>query len=144
MAARFWLNRARGASSRSSSNNTRAVFRDGPFFSDGDHDQHIHDVQNQATYRPDENATDRARLDNADTSVANDAGGRKGYGAVATEATNRGRSGPRRESEIDTAEFIAETAGSPEWANPPDRSSRLVSGVDFLVEIAKVGQSFHR
>jgi hypothetical protein len=121
MAARFWLNRARGASSRSSSNNTRAVFRDGPWFFGDDHDQRIHDAQKQATYRPDENATDRARLDNADTRVANDAGGRKGNEAAATEATNKERSGPRRESEIDAAELIAETAGSPEWANPPCR-----------------------
>jgi hypothetical protein len=47
----------------------------------------IYDAQKQTTYRPHENATYRARLDNADTSVANDASGRKGNEAVATEAT---------------------------------------------------------
>jgi hypothetical protein len=99
----------------------RAVFRDGPSFFGADHDQHNSDAQNQATYRPDENATGRARLDNADTSVANDAGGGKANGAAATEATNKDRSGPRRESENHAAEFVAETAGSPESANPPCR-----------------------
>jgi hypothetical protein len=94
-------------------------------FFGGDHDQHIHDAQKQATYRPDENATDRARLDNADTRVANDAGGGKGNGALATEATNKDRSGPRREGENNAAELVAETAGSPEWANPPCRQNWL-------------------
>jgi hypothetical protein len=90
-------------------------------FFGGDHDQHNHDAQKQTTYRPDENPTGRARLDNADTSVANDAGCGKGNGAAATEATNEDRSGPRRKSENNAAELVAETAGSPEWANPPCR-----------------------
>ena len=79
----------------------------------------------QATYRPDENATGRARLDNADTRAANDAGGGKGNGAVATEATDKDRSGPRREGDNHAAELVAETAGSPEGANPPDRQNWL-------------------
>jgi hypothetical protein len=82
----------------------------------------IHDAQTQTTHRPHENATYRARLDNADPGVANDAGGRKGNEAVATEATtNKGRSSPRRESENNAAELVAETAGRLEWANaaPP-------------------------
>jgi len=94
-------------------------------FFGGDHDQHIHDAQKQATYGPDENATGRARLDNADTRAANDAGSGKGNGAVATEATNKDRSSPRRESENHAAELVAETAGSPEWANPPCRQNWL-------------------
>src|SRR5258708_39265938 len=95
-------------------------------FFGGDHDQHIHDAQKQATYGPDENATGRARLDNADTRAANDAGSGKGNGAVATEATNKDRSSPRRESENHAAEQVAETAGSTEWANPPCRQNWLV------------------
>jgi hypothetical protein len=78
----------------------------------------IYDAQKQTTYRPHENATYRARLDNADTSIANDASGRQGNEAVATEATtNKDRSSPRRKSENNAAELLAETAGSPEWAN---------------------------
>jgi hypothetical protein len=78
----------------------------------------IYDAQKQTTYRPHDNTTYRARLDNADTSIANDASGRQGNEAVATEATtNKDRSSPRRKSENNAAELLAETAGSPEWAN---------------------------
>jgi hypothetical protein len=82
----------------------------------------IYYAQKQTTYRPHENATCRARLGNADTSVANDASGRKGNEPVATEATtNKDRSSPRRESENNAAELVAETAGSPEPATLPYR-----------------------
>jgi hypothetical protein len=47
----------------------------------------ISHAQKQTTYRSHENAAYRARLDNADTSLANDASGRKGNEAVAPEAT---------------------------------------------------------
>jgi hypothetical protein len=64
--------------------------------------------------RPNENATYRERLDNADTSVAYDADGRRAKEDAATEETiNKDGSSPRRKSE-NNAEFPAKTAGSPE------------------------------
>jgi hypothetical protein len=75
----------------------------------------IYDAQEQTDYRPNENATDRARLDTVHTSVANDANDRKGNDDAETEAaTNKDGSSPRRESANNAAELVTETAGSPE------------------------------
>ena len=92
-------------------------------------------VQKQTdAHRPNENATHRARLDQADTSAAFDACGRKAKENAATETTaNKGGSTPRRESENNAAEFPAETAAGPQgpgtgrlsiisfWSRFPDR-----------------------
>jgi hypothetical protein len=102
-------------------------------------------AQKQINYRPNENATYRARLDNADTSAANDANCRKGSEDAATEAgNNKDRSGPCRESENNAAELLAETAGHSEGPTAEKIELCLISGVDLLIEIAKVRQSFHR
>jgi hypothetical protein len=75
----------------------------------------IYNAEKQTHYRPHENATRRARLDDADTSAANDANCRKGSEDAATEAgNNKDRSGPSRESENNAAELLAKTAGSSE------------------------------
>jgi hypothetical protein len=72
-------------------------------------------AQKQTNYRPNENATYRARLDDADTSAANDANCRKGSEDAATQAgNNKDRSGPSRESENNAAELLAKTAGRSE------------------------------
>jgi hypothetical protein len=97
----------------------------------------IYHAQNQADYRPNENATRRARLDNDDT---NDGNGRKGEEGATTKArTNKDGSNPRREGENNAAQLLAETARSPEG-----NLRQLTAGVDFPIEIAKVRQPFHR
>jgi hypothetical protein len=69
-------------------------------------------AQNQADYRPNENATRRARLDNDDT---NDANGWRGEEGAKTKAkTNKDGSNPRREGENNAAQLLADTAESPE------------------------------
>jgi hypothetical protein len=70
------------------------------------------------TDRPNENAAPRARLDNALTSAANDAYGRKAEEGVTTKAkANKNRSVAGRKGENNAAQFVAETAGSPEGIN---------------------------
>jgi hypothetical protein len=98
-------------------------------------------------HRSNENATHRARLDNADTGAAFDASGRRAKEDAATEkTTNKGGSNPRRKSENNAAEFPAKAAGSPQGVSTTRlrQLRRLVSGVDFLIELAKVRQSVHR
>jgi hypothetical protein len=90
----------------------------------------IYHAQNQADYRPNENATRRARLDNDDT---NDGNGRKGEEGATTKAKTN------REGENNAAQLLAETARSPEG-----NLRQLNAGVDFPIEIAKVRKAFHR
>jgi hypothetical protein len=72
----------------------------------------IYHAQNQADYRPNENATRRARLGNDDTNVGN---GRKGEEGATTKATtNNDGSNPRREGENNAAQLLADAAESPE------------------------------
>ena len=79
-------------------------------------------AQKQTNNRPNENATRRARLDDADTSAANDANCRKGSEDAATKAgNNKDRSGPSRESENNAAELLAKTEGSSEGLVLPHR-----------------------
>jgi hypothetical protein len=73
----------------------------------------IHDAENQNHYRPNENATDPARLCEADASVADNAKRWKGTEDAATEAgNNTDRSDAGRESENHAAELVAKAAGS--------------------------------
>ena len=77
-----------------------------------------HHAPRQTDDRPNENAAPRARLDNALTSAANDAYGRKAEEGVTTKAkANKNRSFAGRKGENNAAQFIAETAGSPEGIN---------------------------
>jgi hypothetical protein len=100
----------------------------------------VQDAQKQTNiYRPDDNATPRARLD-ADTRAAYDADCGKGGEDAAPETTaNKGGSSPRRQSENNAEEFPAEAA-----RRPKGQHAALVSGVDFLIKIAKVRQPLHR
>jgi hypothetical protein len=76
----------------------------------------IQHAENQANYRPNENAAPSARLDSDDT---NDAHGRKGDEGATTRANaNKDGSSSRREGENHAAGFVAETAGSSEGINP--------------------------
>jgi hypothetical protein len=67
-----------------------------------------------------------------------------GEHAATEKTTNKGRSNPRRKSENNAAEFPAKR--SPEGLSTHElrKSRRLVSGVEFLIELAKVRQSVHR
>jgi hypothetical protein len=72
-------------------------------------------AQKQNDYRPNENATHRARLDNGYTSATNDANGRKDKEGAKTKATtNNDGSNPRREGENNAAQLLADAAESPE------------------------------
>jgi len=76
-------------------------------------------VQKQTNHRPNEDPTDRARLDNAYTSAANDANGRKfDEGATTKAKADKDASSPCRESENNAAQLLADTAGSSEGMNP--------------------------
>jgi hypothetical protein len=100
----------------------------------------IYDAQKQTTYRPHENATYRARVYDADAGAAYDASGRKGNEDAATETTaNKDGSGPRRESENNAGQLPTEAAGCPKALN-----AGLISGINFLIKVAKVRQSLHR
>jgi hypothetical protein len=111
----------------------------------------VQDAEKQTNpHRPNENATHRARLDNADTSAAFDASGRRAKEDAATEkATNKDGSNPRRKSENNAAEFPAKAAGSPQGLSTTlptiietlRESKRLVSGVQLLIELAKERQA---
>jgi hypothetical protein len=71
----------------------------------------------QTDDRPNENATARARLDHALTSAAN-ANGRKGEENSTTKAkANKNGSSAGRKGQNNAAQFVAETAGSPEGIN---------------------------
>ena len=96
----------------------------------------ISHAQKQTSHRPDENATSRARLDNADTSFAYDANDRKKDEVDATtkSKTDEDRSCQGREGENNAAQLFTETAGGFEG---------LASGIDFPIQSAKVRQSFH-
>jgi hypothetical protein len=96
----------------------------------------IYHAQKQTSHRPDENATYRARLDNADTSSAYDANDRKKDedGATTKSKTNEDGSCQDREGENNAAQLFAETAGSFEG---------LGSGINFPIQSAKVRQPFH-
>ena len=92
-------------------------------------------------YRPDENATPRARLDSAHTRDSYDANGGKGSKDVTTETTaNEGGSSARRQSENNAAKLPAEAAGCPKAQD----AAQLDSGIDFPIQIVKVRQPFHR
>ena len=83
-------------------------------------EQVIYHAQKQADDRPNANATYPAHFDHADTD--DDANGRKSCEGVKTKAnTNKDGSSPRRESENNAAQFLAETAGSPEGIIPDCR-----------------------
>ena len=89
----------------------------------------IYYAQTHTDRWPNENATDRAYLDNCDSSFAHDANGRKGEDGATTKAkTNKGGRSPSREGENNAAQFLAETAGRPEGLAP---------GVDFPIHILK-------
>jgi hypothetical protein len=76
----------------------------------------VQDASKQASaYRTNENAAYREPLDDADTSAASDADGRRAKEGAATEGTaNKDGSSPRRESENNAQELPAEAAGCPE------------------------------
>src|ERR1700674_1390828 len=77
-----------------------------------------HHAPRQTDDRPNENAATPMRLDNALTSAANDAYGRKAEEGATTKAkTNKNRSIAGRKGENNAAQFVAETAGSPEGIN---------------------------
>jgi hypothetical protein len=93
----------------------------------------------QDDYRPNENATDRARLNNDGTNDTN--GGNGDQGATIKAGTDKDGSNPNREGENNATQFLAETAGGPEGKRSNLR--QLTAGVDFPIEIAKVCQSFN-
>jgi hypothetical protein len=77
-----------------------------------------HHAQRQIDDWPNENAAPPACFDNALTSAAHDAYGRKAEEGVTTKAkTNKNRSIAGRKGENNAAQFVAETAGSPEGIN---------------------------
>jgi hypothetical protein len=100
----------------------------------------VQDAQKQTNiYRPNDNATPRARLD-ADTRAAQDANCGKASEDAATEtAANKDRSSPRGQSENKPEELAAEAAGCSKGQH-----AALVPGVDFPVNVVKVRQPLHR
>jgi hypothetical protein len=97
-----------------------------------------HAQEQTNAYRSHEHATCQARRDLTDTSVADDADGRKGNGGSGTEkATDPDGSGPRRESENNAPGIAAEAAGCPKYR-------ALVSGVDFPIKVPKVRHPLDR
>jgi hypothetical protein len=97
-----------------------------------------HAQEQTNAYRPHEHATCWARRDHADTSVADDADGRKGNEGSATEkTTDQDGSGPGGESENNAPGIATEAAGCP-------KHRALASGVDLLIKVPKVRQSLHR
>jgi hypothetical protein len=108
----------------------------------------VQDAQKQTSaHRTNENATSREPLDEADTGAAYDADGRKTRQSAATEkTTHKDGSSRRRESKNDAAELAAEAAGCPEGLKSQHCAIWLMSvlGVDFPVEILKIGQPVHR
>jgi hypothetical protein len=86
----------------------------------------VYHAQNETNRWPDENATDRARLDNPDAGSADDANGRKGrQDGTTDEKTNKGGRSPRRQGENKPAKLLAETAG---------RLEGLVSRIYFPIQ----------
>ncbi len=97
-----------------------------------------HAQEQTAAYRSHEHATCQARRDHADTSVADDADGRKGNeGSGTQKTTDPDGSGPRGESENNAPGIAAEAAGCPKYR-------ALVSGVDFPIKVPKVGHPHKR
>ena len=91
-------------------------------------------------YRPNDNATRWARLDNADPRAACHANRGKGSEGAATETTaDKDGSSTRRQSENNAEELAAEAAGGPKGQH-----TALVSGVDVLMEVVKVRQPLGR
>ena len=91
-------------------------------------------------YRPNDNATPRARLDHADARAAYHANRGTGSEDAAPETTaNKDGSSPRRQSENNAKKLVAEAAG-----RPKGQHTALVSGVDVLMEVVKVRQPLHR
>jgi hypothetical protein len=79
-------------------------------------DRVIFYAQRRTNYRPNENTAYRARLDK---DHAHDANRRKlEEGATTKAKTDKDASSPRRESENNAAQLLADTAGSPEGINP--------------------------
>jgi hypothetical protein len=75
----------------------------------------IYYAKKQTDYRPNENATRRAHLNNAHPSAAYDANSRKDEeGATNEGAIKQDGSCPRRQGENNAAELPEETAGSPD------------------------------
>ena len=96
----------------------------------------IYHVQRQTDRWPDENATDRACVDNADAHVAYAASGRKGQDVDGAQTEiDKGGPSPRRKGENNAAELLAETAGCPQ---------RLAPRIDFPIDTLKKCQSVHR
>jgi hypothetical protein len=91
-------------------------------------------------YRPDENATPRARLDSAHTRDSYDANGGKGSKDVTTETTANEGGSSARQSENNAAKLPAEAAGCPKAQD----AAQLDSGIDFPIQIVKVSQPLHR
>jgi hypothetical protein len=106
------------------------------FFERMEPERVVHYAQRQTDHRPNENAADRAHLDNLDSSPAYDANGRNGSESGTTKTkTNKGGRCSRREGEDNAAQVIAEAAGGP---------GRLASRIDFPIHILKKRQSAHR
>jgi hypothetical protein len=101
----------------------------------------VQDARKQTkTYRPNEDAAPRARLDNDDTRAANDANCGEISKDAATETTaDKGGSRSRRQSKNNAAELPAETTGRPKGQN-----AALVSGIYFPIQVVKVRQPLHR
>ena len=111
-----------------------------PFFDSSRSTRRVQDAEKQTKiYRPNDNATPRTRLD-ADTRAAYDANCGKGGEDAATETrADKGGSSPRRQSEKNAEELPAEATGCSKGQN-----TALVSGVDFLIKVAKVRQPLRR
>jgi hypothetical protein len=109
-----------------------------PFIDSSRSTRRVQDAQKQTKiYRLNDNATPRTRLD-ADTRAAYDANCGKGSEDAETTA-DKGGSSPRRQSENNAEKLPAEAARCPKGQN-----TALVSGVDFLIKVAKVRQALHR
>jgi hypothetical protein len=92
-----------------------------------------HAQEQTNAYRSHEHATCQARRDHADTSVADDADGRKGNEGSGTEkTTDPDGSGADGESENKAPEIAAEAAGCPKYR-------ALVSGVGVPIKVPKLG-----
>jgi len=80
----------------------------------------IYHAQKQANDRPDEHAT-RPLRGHSDDIV----GGESNEGATTNAKISKDGSHPRREGENDAAQFLAETAGSPEGIDRKSKRKRL-------------------